>query len=338
MMFWLPRFLICSWASKLAPSPMASMAMTEQTPNTIPSTVSSERNLCSRRLLRPSRTARSSRVRANPREIPGNCNLVLLWILEFGVCGFKSVCLTPHISFDLAVAEVNRPAGMARDGFVVRHQDDGLALFVEVVENLENLDAGTGIEVAGGLVGQDDERLIDERSRDGDALLLAAGEFEGFVVQAMAQAHPLGNLRRQGAAFRLRAALVIERHLDVLDDGQLLDEIVGLENKTNARPANGGQGVVIQLGHIITAEQKTTAARTVQTAEEVEHGGLAAAGGPHDAEVVGGLNLQRYVAQRFNRHQAHLVSLADSVKLDDGARHRGLCKNKHRAGGVIQSF
>ena len=43
MMFWLPRFLICSCASKLAPSPMASMAMTEQTPNTMPSTVSSER-------------------------------------------------------------------------------------------------------------------------------------------------------------------------------------------------------------------------------------------------------------------------------------------------------
>jgi len=42
------RFLICSCASKLAPSPIASMAITEQTPNTMPRTVNSERSRATR--------------------------------------------------------------------------------------------------------------------------------------------------------------------------------------------------------------------------------------------------------------------------------------------------
>ena len=44
--------------------------------------------------------------------------------------------------------------------------------------------AGLGVEVAGGLVGEDDGRAVDERAGDGDALALAAGELVGLVVHA----------------------------------------------------------------------------------------------------------------------------------------------------------
>ncbi len=51
-----PSFLMASWASNEAPSPMASMAMTEQTPKMMPSMVSADRSLWSIRLLMPSLT------------------------------------------------------------------------------------------------------------------------------------------------------------------------------------------------------------------------------------------------------------------------------------------
>ena len=44
------------------------------------------------------------------------------------------------------------------------------------------------VERAGGLVGQDDPRIVDERARDRDALLLSAGELARLVFLAARQA------------------------------------------------------------------------------------------------------------------------------------------------------
>ena len=41
------------------------------------------------------------------------------------------------------------------------------------------------VEVAGGLVGDDERRVGDDGAGDGDALLLAAGEFERIVLHAV---------------------------------------------------------------------------------------------------------------------------------------------------------
>ena len=45
------------------------------------------------------------------------------------------------------------------------------------------------VEVAGRLVGQHDRRVVGERARDGDALLLAARELRRIVVRAIGQPH-----------------------------------------------------------------------------------------------------------------------------------------------------
>ena len=41
--------------------------------------------------------------------------------------------------------------------------------------------AGAALEVAGGLVGQDDVGTVDEGTGNGDALLFAPGELGGFM-------------------------------------------------------------------------------------------------------------------------------------------------------------
>ena len=55
MMFWLPSRLIDSSAWWLAPSPTASIAITEPTPNTMPSIVRNERVLWRQTSVTPSR-------------------------------------------------------------------------------------------------------------------------------------------------------------------------------------------------------------------------------------------------------------------------------------------
>ena len=49
--------------------------------------------------------------------------------------------------------------------------------------------AGFGVEISGGLVGEQDRRMIHQRARDGHALALAAGKLVGLVHHALGEIH-----------------------------------------------------------------------------------------------------------------------------------------------------
>src|SRR5207247_1376596 len=229
----------------------------------------------------------------------------------------------PDIAFDLAVAQTNGAVRVPRDTFVVRHQDDRFALFVQVVEDFQDFNARRGVEITGRLVGEDDQRIVHQRARDGDSLLLAAGEFKGFVMRAVIQANPRGVLGSQPAALLLRPAPVKKRDLDIFHDGQLLYAIVGLKNKSEPRSANAGQGVVVHLRDVLYTQQVTAAGGTVQAAKQVQHRRFSTTRRPHDADVFAGLNFQRHAAQRFHRDQPHPVGFAYVLELDDLRGHPG---------------
>ena len=70
--------------------------------------------------------------------------------------------------------------------------------------------AGRRVEIAGRLVGEQHVRLGDERARNGDALLLAAGQLPRVVTDAAGEAdaaeHSRGGRARVAAAAAARAA------------------------------------------------------------------------------------------------------------------------------------
>src|SRR5699024_2690728 len=79
-----------------------------------------------------------------------------------------------------AVGEQHDAVGAGGGAGIVGDHDDGLAEFVDRgPQNAQHLLTGVRVEVAGGFVGDDDIRLRHECAGDGDALLLAAGEFVG---------------------------------------------------------------------------------------------------------------------------------------------------------------
>src|SRR5208282_94387 len=90
---------------------------------------------------------------------------------------------------DLAVADVDDAVSKLRDIGLVGYEDDGVAAGVELVEEGHDLEAGLGVKVAGGLIGEDDRRVVDQGAGNGDALALAAGELVGLVHHARFQAH-----------------------------------------------------------------------------------------------------------------------------------------------------
>ena len=88
--------------------------------------------------------------------------------------------------------ERDRPlADRANQLAVVRRHEDGGPFRVDLAEQVHDLEGEIGIEIARRLVREDERRLVDERPRDRDALLLAARQLDGIRVDAMLKADPL---------------------------------------------------------------------------------------------------------------------------------------------------
>ena len=58
-----------------------------------------------------------------------------------------------------------------------------------VAQQLHDVTAVGGVEIAGRLVGQHDRRIVGQRARERDALLLAAGQLRRIVMRAPGQPH-----------------------------------------------------------------------------------------------------------------------------------------------------
>ena len=66
---------------------------------------------------------------------------------------------------------------------------DNKAIFGYALENFHDLDTGFSVQCTGWLICQDDIRIIDQSTGDGDALHLAAGHFAGLFGELIPQSH-----------------------------------------------------------------------------------------------------------------------------------------------------
>jgi hypothetical protein len=92
-----------------------------------------------------------------------------------------------------AIRQIDNAIAVLSVGLGVRHLNDGGASFVQTLEQLHDLLAMRGMQVAGGLVGQDQLGVRDYGARHGHQLLLAAGELAriqvllGYDIEAVQQ-------------------------------------------------------------------------------------------------------------------------------------------------------
>src|SRR5688572_26336150 len=87
-----------------------------------------------------------------------------------------------RVEHDLALAE------LLDEMRIVRRDDDRHAHFLESLEYAHHLDGEGRIEVAGGLVGDEQLGFADDGTRDADTLLLAHGQLERRRTLASQQA------------------------------------------------------------------------------------------------------------------------------------------------------
>ena len=82
--------------------------------------------------------------------------------------------------------------------WLVCDHDDGRAVLVQAMQNVHNFNAGLGVQITRGFVCQNQRRLIDQRARNRDTLLLSARKLIGTMMQAAASANGFERGNRAG--------------------------------------------------------------------------------------------------------------------------------------------
>ena len=91
---------------------------------------------------------------------------------------------------DAPVIQIQAAVGQFAGVLVVRHHHDGAALRMQIAQQSEHDALIFGVEVARGLVGQNDLRIVHQRPRNGDALLLAARKLRRQMRRARLPSPP----------------------------------------------------------------------------------------------------------------------------------------------------
>src|ERR1700689_3466804 len=80
-------------------------------------------------------------------------------------------------------------AAGGQSGVVSDEHERGAVLLFAAEQKLNDVRTGGFVEIAGWFVGDENCRIRCQRTRDGDGLLLAAGQLSRIMVDAIVQSH-----------------------------------------------------------------------------------------------------------------------------------------------------
>ena len=179
------------------------------------------------------------------------------------------------------------------------HHDDQ-AIARQTLQDLHDLDGGVGIERARRLVCQDDLGIVDDGARDGDTLHLTAGELVGALVHMLSQADLRQSLLGALPAFCLGRTRKQQRHLHVRDDALMGDQVVALEDEAHGMVSiRVPVAIEVAFGRS-SVDDEVAAGVLVESADDVEQRGLAAAGLTEDTHEFLVTEGNRYALQRMD--------------------------------------
>src|ERR1044071_5571264 len=222
------------------------------------------------------------------------------------------------------VEQVNRACRVRGVARVVRHPADGGPRHVQLLEQVHDRLAVLRIEVAGGLVGEEDRRLAAHGARHGDTLLLTAGQLAGQVLRAMRHADALERGGDALLALGRPHAAIRERQLHVLEYVEIANQIETLKNESDLAIAHPRPLRQRQLRHCLVVQRVGAVARRVQQAENRQQRGLAAPRRPRDRHVLAAMDLDVDVVERVRLDLVGEEDLLHAFGLDQGLIHATL--------------
>jgi hypothetical protein len=219
-----------------------------------------------------------------------------------------------QLADDAAVGEEDRPVRVRRGHGIVGDHHGGLAELADgLPHERQDLGARARVEVAGGLVGEDDLGPARQRPRDGDALLLTTRELRRPVPEARAEPDDGDDLVEPSAV----GPVTGEAHgqEDVLPRGERRDEVELLEHEPHPVAAQPGELALVEAPEVGVPDPDVSGRQGVEAGHHVQKGRLARARRAHDRGEATGLELDGDAVEGAD------LGLASAVYLDrvDGA-------------------
>ena len=179
----------------------------------------------------------------------------------------------------------------------VRDREDRMTFRVQFAEDLHDEVLIDLVEVARRLVRKDEHGVVDQGTRNANALLLAARKLARQMVGAVGKPHAVERFER----FLLvgDAVIVLRRH-DVFDRRQVRDHVKLLEDDADLVTAQERQLVVGDFRDVDAVQKHRAARRVIHAADDIHERRLARAGRPHDGEPIALFHLEVDVVERLD--------------------------------------
>ena len=226
------------------------------------------------------------------------------------------LALRRRVRLDDTVAQGDDPIGERRRLRVVRHHHERLVpLLDEAPQEIEHRPSGLRVEVAGGLVGEDEERIGHERARDRDALHLPAGELIRPVSATLLEPHEGEELPRLGRHPGRRDAVEEEREHHVLLRRERGEEVEELEDEPQPPPAKRREAIVRVGLDRLAGEAHAPGRGAIEATEEVQERALPRAAGADDGDQLAAGDVEGDAAQRVDLPGAARVGLSNAENI-----------------------
>ena len=191
---------------------------------------------------------------------------------------------------NVAISHHKDEVGIPDGGKTVCDHKAGAALHQAVHGGLDAL-LGTGIHAAGGLVQNQDAVICQNGAGDGEQLLLALTYVGSILVQLHLVAAGQGadkvvSVGSLGGGNHFFVGSIQTAIADVLHDGALEQPCV-LQHHAEAL----AQSAAVKVTHIVAIQGDGTGIHIIEAHEQLDHGGLACAGGADDGHLLAGLDL-----------------------------------------------
>src|SRR5450432_3335475 len=145
--------------------------------------------------------------------------------------------------------------------------NDGGARIIQLFEKLHDLFALRGMKISGGLIGEKQFRMQDYRAGHANELLLASRKLIGKQIFFADDVKAIESIADQADAFLVRNVLVGERYFKVFEHGQVVNQMIALEDKSNVGFVEFVAGFVVQLVNGFAEKKIFAAPSTVQHAD-----------------------------------------------------------------------
>jgi len=236
---------------------------------------------------------------------------------------------------DLAVAHGDHAAAAFGEREIVGHHDEcGPALAVQGEHQVDDLFAGGGVEIAGRFVGEQDRRFHDERTRQRDALLFAAGQFGRIVGETVGQPDPVEF--GAGPAESVPVAGEFEGNGDVLKRRHVLNQVKGLEDDTDIGATKPGQGVLVEPGEVFAGNDHVAGLRRLQSGHHHQQRRFARTGRSDDADRFPGAYIEANTPEHMDPGGPAAEAQVNVLETDGVMRHGttllGIAANRNGPG------